>query len=40
MTVSPKLLEGGDHLALSVARERQQRGEIPDGEIKSMKRVR
>jgi len=40
ITVSPKLLVLGDHLVLSVARERQQKGEIPDGEIKSIKRVR
>jgi hypothetical protein len=33
-------LELGDHLALSIARERQQKGKIPDGEIKSIKRVR
>ena len=40
ITVSPKLLEGGDHLVLSIARERQQKGEIPDGNIKTAKRVR
>ena len=40
MTVSPKLLEGGDHLVLSIARERQEKGEIPTGEIKSVRRVR
>ena len=40
MTVSPRLLEGGDHLALSIARKRQEKGEIPDGEIKGVKRVR
>ena len=40
MTISPKLLAAGDHLALSIARDRQQKGEIPDGEIKTIKRVR
>jgi len=40
ITVSPRLLEGGDHLALSIARKRQEKGEIPDGEIKGVKRVR
>ena len=40
ITVSPKFLEGGDHLVLSIARERQQKGEIPEGKIKGIKRVR
>ena len=40
ITVSPKLLRGGDYLVLSIARERQQKGEIPDGNIKTVKRVR
>jgi len=40
ITVSPKLLEGGDHLVLSNARDRQQKGEIPEGTIKTVKRVR
>ncbi len=40
ITVSPKLLESGDHLVLSIARERQEKGEIPNGEIKGVKRVR
>jgi hypothetical protein len=40
ITVSPKLLEGGDHLVLSIARDRQQKGEIPEGTIKTVKRVR
>ena len=38
--ISPKALEPGDHLARTVARERQAKGEIPDGEIKGVKRVR
>ena len=29
-----------DHLAASVARERQERGELPDGVIAGVKRVR
>ena len=40
ITVSPKLLESGDHIVPSVARERQAKREIPDGEIKGVKRVR
>ncbi len=40
ITVSPKLLGPGDHVARIVARERQDKGEIPEGEIASVKRVR
>jgi hypothetical protein len=40
ITISPKLLEAGDHVARVVARERQDKGEIPEGEIASVKRVR
>jgi hypothetical protein len=40
ITVNPKLLEPGDHVARTVARERQGKGEIPAGEIASVKRVR
>jgi hypothetical protein len=40
ITISPKLLEAGDHVARVVARERQEKGEIPQGEIASVKRVR
>jgi hypothetical protein len=40
ITISPKALEPGDHVARTVARERQAKGEIPGGEIASMKRVR
>jgi len=29
-----------DHLAVSLARDRQARGELPDGTIKGVKRVR
>ena len=40
ITVSPKVLQAGDHVARTVARERQDKGEIPVGEIASVKRVR
>jgi len=38
--VSPKQLELGEHLVPAIAREMQAKGEIPDGEIKGVKRVR
>ena len=40
ITVRPKLLEHGDHVVSAIARERQDKGEIPDGTIKGAKRVR
>jgi hypothetical protein len=40
ITISPKLLQPGENVARIVARERQERGEIPQGEIASVKRVR
>jgi hypothetical protein len=40
IAISPKVLEPGDHGARTVARERQNKGEIPGGEITSLKRVR
>jgi hypothetical protein len=40
ITVSPRGLEHGDQLARSVAQERQDKGEIPKGEIRAVKRVR
>ena len=40
ITIKPKALESGDHVGRSVARERQEKGEIPEGEIASVKRVR
>ncbi len=40
ITISPKDLEKGEHLVPATARERQEKGEIPDGEIKGVKRVR
>jgi hypothetical protein len=40
ITISPKVLEAGEHVARTVARERQEKGEIPEGEVASVKRVR
>ncbi len=40
ITISPKLLQPGEHVARIIARERQETGEIPEGEIASVKRVR
>jgi hypothetical protein len=40
ITISPKMLAAGDHVAGSIARERQNKGEIPEGEIASVRRVR
>ncbi len=40
ITISPYLLRNGDHVAPDVARNRQKKGEIPEGEIASVKRVR
>jgi len=40
ITVAPKHLEGGEHLVPGIARERQEKGEIPDGLIKGVKRVK
>jgi hypothetical protein len=40
VVISPHLLRDGDHLARDVVRERQENGEIPQGEIATVKRVR
>jgi hypothetical protein len=40
ITINPKALEAGNHAARSVAHERQNKGEIPAGEIVTVKRVR
>ena len=40
ITLSPKKLESGDHVVPAIARELQEKGEIPPGEIKGVKRVR
>ena len=38
--LSPKQLELGEHLVPAIAREMQVKGEIPEGKIKTVKRVR
>jgi hypothetical protein len=38
ITIDPDSIRSGDHLARAVARERQDRGEIPIGEIATVKR--
>ena len=40
ITVRPTGLEHGDHVVRGIVRERQGKGEIPEGEIKVVKRVR
>jgi hypothetical protein len=40
ITITPSKLRNGDHVGLAIARERQDKGEIPKGEIASVKRVR
>ena len=40
IAISPKELAGGDHAVPAIARELQEKGEIPPGEIKGVKRVR
>lgn len=40
ITISPRALEPGEHVARTVAHERQAKGEIPEGVIASVKRVR
>jgi hypothetical protein len=40
ISISPKKLAGGEHVVPAIARELQQKGEIPPGEIKGLKRVR
>jgi hypothetical protein len=40
ITIAPRKVEAGDQMARAVARERQESGEIPAGEIKGVKRVR
>ena len=40
ITLSPKQLAGGEHVVPAIARELQEKGEIPPGEIKGVKRVR
>jgi hypothetical protein len=40
LTISPYLLRDGDHVVPDVVRKRQAKGEIRDGEVASVKRVR
>ena len=40
ITISPKALEHVNNDAGKIARERQEKGEIPGGEISMVKRVR
>jgi hypothetical protein len=40
ITISPRTLQEGDHVARVVARERQEKGEIPEGDIANVRRVR
>ena len=40
ITISPKKLEHGDHVVRELVRERQDNGEIPSGQIASVRRVR
>ena len=40
ITISPKRLELGEHVVGEVVRERQEKGEIPEGQVAAVKRVR
>jgi hypothetical protein len=40
IALSPKKVASGDHVVPTIARELQEKGEIPPGEIKGVKRVR
>ncbi|HEY7384171.1 MAG TPA: hypothetical protein VH743_10925 [Beijerinckiaceae bacterium] len=40
ITVSPKQLERGEHVVRELVRERQDSGEIPAGQVASVRRVR
>jgi hypothetical protein len=40
LTISPYLLRDGDHVVPDIVRKRQAKGEIPEGEIVTIKRVR
>jgi hypothetical protein len=40
LTISPYLLRDGDHVVPDIVRKRQEKGEIPDGEIANVRRVR
>jgi hypothetical protein len=38
--ITPHMLRNGDHVAPAIARKRQETGEIPEGDISSVRRVR
>jgi hypothetical protein len=40
LTISPYLLRDGDHVVPNIVRQRQEKGEVPEGEIVTIKRVR
>jgi hypothetical protein len=40
LTISPSLLRDGDHVVPAIVRQRQQTGEIPEGHIATIRRVR
>jgi hypothetical protein len=40
LTISPYLLRDGDHVVPTIVRDRQEKGELPEGQIASIRRVR
>jgi hypothetical protein len=40
ITITPHMLRNGDHVAAGIALDRQRKGEIPEGAISSVRRVR
>jgi hypothetical protein len=40
LTISPYLLRDGDHVVPTIVRHRQEKGELPEGQIASIRRVR
>jgi hypothetical protein len=40
LTITPYLLRDGDHVVVGIVRKRQEKGEIPEGSIASIRRVR
>ena len=40
LTITPYLLRDGHHVVPTIVRERQEKGEIPEGQIASIRRVR
>lgn len=39
LTISPYHLRDGDHVVPTIVRKRQEQGEIPEGQIASIRRV-